>query len=138
MTNRPATSASLPRQWNNLCKVCAVASVFALGAGVLHAAQTSENFDVNITLAPGQCAASNTQGGSGAGLAVVCGTGAADSLTVSRATPPAAPRNDGYRLMNQRDEAIGNVDRYSGAITTTAVRVVNLAGRQYIEMTVGW
>ncbi|MHB1123109.1 MAG: hypothetical protein ACYC0T_10365 [Ramlibacter sp.] len=119
----------------------AVAGVLAWD-GLAHAGQQLERFDVNITLAPA---------GQGSGVCTTLKAPADESMPVGVACAPGVPgepgspgagqqvaRSDGYRILTRREDLAAGIDGYGGAIATTAVRVVNLPGRQYIEMTVGW
>lgn len=139
-------SALFATDLRDLRKIAAMTSLAVAGAlvwgGAVHAGQQLERFEVNITVTPA------AQGSS------VCTTlkaPADESMTVGVACAPGVPgqpgvpgagqqvaRSDGYRILTRREELAAGMDGYGGAIATTAVRVVNLPGRQYIEMTVGW
>ena len=54
---------------------------------------------------------------------------------------PWAPTHGGaYRFLTRvsHEDLSATIDSYAGAGTSTAFRIVNLAGREYVEMTVGW
>jgi hypothetical protein len=81
-------------------------------------------------------------GAFGAAVTVVCGTppvtgsdGAAQPGTSWRPSSGEA-----FRFLTHvaSHELSGTIDSYAGAGTSTAFRVVTLAGREYVEMTVGW
>jgi hypothetical protein len=111
------------------------------------AAQISSSFNVTVTLQSaagsggnaGVCRTDTGVGTFGAAVTVTCGTpgngGAAQPGSSWR------PINSGaYRFLTHvvSRELSGTIDSYAGAGTSTAFRVVNLAGREYVEMTVGW
>ena len=135
-------SALLATDLRDLRKVAATLSLAVAGAlvwgGPVRAGQQLERFDVNITVMPA---------GQGSGVCSPSKAPADESTLGIACSPgdPAAPgpgqqvaRSDGYRVLTRREELAAGRDGYGGAIATTAVRVVNLPGRQYIEMTVGW
>lgn len=127
-------------------KIAAALSLPVVGAlawmGPAHAGQQVERFDVNITVAPAAqassvCTSLKAPADEGTTVAVVCGP---EAPTAPGSPPPGqqVARGDAYRVLTRREELAAGIDGYGGAIATTAVRVVNLPGRQYIEMTVGW
>lgn len=110
--------------------------------GPAHAGQLVERFDVNITLTPAAqtssvCTTLKAPADESTTVSVVCGP---DVAGAPGSPPPGqqVARGDAYRVLTRREELAAGIDGYGGAIATTAVRVVNLPGRQYIEMTVGW
>ncbi|HEY0886527.1 MAG TPA: hypothetical protein VGE20_14650 [Ramlibacter sp.] len=115
----------------------------ALGwIGPAHAGQAVERFDVSITVTPAAqsssvCTTLKAPADESTPVAVVCGP---DVPGAPGSPPPGQQvgRGDGYRVLTRGEELAAGIDGYGGAIATTAVRVVNLPGRQYIEMTVGW
>jgi hypothetical protein len=132
--------------------VSAACLAFALASWTLpnYAAQTSSSFNVTVTLQSaagsggnaGVCRTDTGVGTFGAAVTVVCGT---PPVTGSdgAAQPGSSwrPINSGaYRFLTHvvSRELSGTIDSYPGAGTSTAFRVVNLAGREYVEMTVGW
>lgn len=119
----------------------AVAGALACG-GLAHAGQKQERFDVNITVTPaGQGSAVCTTLKAGADESVPAGVPCGPDAPGEPGSPAAGQqvaRSDGYRVLTRREGLAAGVDGYGGTIATTAVRVVNLPGRQYIEMTVGW
>lgn len=115
----------------------------ALGwIGAAHAGQMVERFDVNITVTPASqsssvCTTLKAPADESTTVSVVC----SPDVPAGPGLPPAGQqvaRGDAYRVLTRREELAAGIDGYGGAIATTAVRVVNLPGRQYIEMTVGW
>lgn len=115
----------------------------ALGwIGPAHGGQLVERFDVNITVAPAAqsssvCTTLKAPADESTTVSVICGP----DVPGAPGSPPLGQqvaRGDAYRVLTRREELAAGIDGYGGAIATTAVRVVNLPGRQYIEMTVGW
>ena len=119
-----------------------------LGCCVLpnQAAQSNSSFDVAVTLpaaSPGTalCRSENGVGAFGATVTVVCATGFVTNLDLTAKGLPGLPVHGGaYRFLTRvsSDEMSGTVDSYAGAGTSTAFRLVSTAGREYVEMTVGW
>jgi hypothetical protein len=123
--------------WSRSCGALGPGLALALAffGAPAHAGQNVGTFDVKISLdapAVDSCGTANVGGGS---LAVVCGNPASGASKVAAADTGAT---GGYRLLTRREDAIVSADAFGGAIATTAVRVLNVAGRQFIEMTVGW
>ncbi len=127
-------------------KAAATLSLTVAGAlawiGLAQAGQQLERFDVNITLTPtaegsSVCTTLTAPADESMTVSVVCGPGVPTGSGAPVAGQQVA-RSDGYRVLTRREELGAASDGYGGAIATTAVRVVNLPGRQYIEMTVGW
>jgi len=130
----------------DVCKVAVTTSLLVAGVlawgGLVHAGQQLERFDVNITVTPAAqgnsvCTTLNAPADESTTVSVVCGpeaTGTAEN----RPAGQQVARGDAYRVLTRGEEVTAGMDGYGGAIATTAVRVVNLPGRQYIEMTVGW
>ena len=111
------------------------------------AAQSSAAFTVSVTLnkpassTTGLCSSNTGVGAFGATVTVVCGTGIVTGLEAVATGMPRTPTHGGaYRFLTRvsSDNLSGTVDSYTGAGTSTAYRLVSLAGRDYIEMTVGW
>lgn len=116
--------------------VVTLAFASMLAATGAHAGPKVAAFDVNIHLTSATSSACGTANVGGGSLAIVCGntnSGGALKVGANDVTPTA-----GYRALTRRDDTLASADAYGGAITTTAVRVLNVAGRQFIEMTVGW
>ena len=120
-----------------------------LSAGALpnHAAETGSAFNVKVTLRPpdlsntGSCSNNTGVGAFGATVTVVCGTGTVIGLEATGTGMPWRPVHGGaFRFLTQisGDALAGTVDSYTSADTSTAFRIVSSAGREYIEMTVGW
>ena len=134
-----------------LCKLGAVnvvVLVIVLLSIPAQAAQTLGSFDVLIKLhseaAISQmrlCRSSNVPGAFGAIVTVVCSTGTVTDISAIAAGPPFRAIHGGaYRFLTRTGagEIFHNIDSYTGNGTTTAMRVVRLLDREYIEMTVGW
>ena len=112
------------------------------------AAQSSAQFIVSVNLnkqavssTTGLCSSNMGVGAFGATVTVVCGTGIVTGLEAVATGMPRTPTHGGaYRFLTRvsSDNLSGTVDSYTGAGTSTAYRLVSLAGRDYIEMTVGW
>jgi hypothetical protein len=120
-----------------------IALAVALTLVGAQAAQTTATFDVLIKLQPstGVCTSSNAAGSFGATVTVVCGTSNVVGISAAASATPFAPVHGGaYRFLTHisKDNLSATLDAYSGVGTSTAFRVVSLADRQYIEMTVGW
>ncbi len=115
--------------------------------GVL-AGQASGNFLVTVNLlkgatpSSGLCRSSSLPGAFGATATVVCATGAVVDLEPGRLGQPWIPTHGGaYRYVTQVNSGagpLGIIDVYSGIGTVTAWRVISMAEREYLEMTVGW
>ncbi len=112
------------------------------------AAQSSAPFIVSVNLNKpaissntGLCSSNTGVGTFGATVTVVCGTGIVTGLEAVATGMPGKPTHGGaYRFLTRvsSDNMSRTVDSYTGAGTSTAYRIVSLAGRDYIEMTVGW
>ena len=112
------------------------------------AAQSSAGFIVSVSLnktaissTTGLCSSNTRVGAFGATVTVVCGTGIVTGLEAVATGMPGKPIHGGaYRFLTRvsSDTMSGTIDSYTGAGTSTAYRIVSLAGRDYIEMTVGW
>ena len=108
---------------------------------------TSASFTVSVdALAKeadaGLCRTSNGSGIFGATVTVVCATGTFVSLDAVAKGMPFLPMHGGaYRYLTRvsSDDNLGTIDTYGGSGTSTAFRVIPVAGgRDYVEMTVGW
>ncbi len=112
------------------------------------AAQDSAQFAVSVTLQPapatavtGLCRSNTGLGAFGATVTVVCGTGNVVGIDALGSGMPWLPTHGGaYRFLTHvsRDDISGTVDSYTGSGTSTEFRIVSWAGKEYIEMTVGW
>lgn len=129
---------------------------FATGLGCFGAmfpaaaAQKSGSFEVSIVLSAENrplpesafCRSSNLPGAFGATVTVVCSTGAVVDVSSGESGMPWVPKHGGaYRYLVQvrrADEMLATVDSYTGLGTVTSWRVVQLANREYVELTVGW
>ena len=96
----------------------------------------------NTTPLTGVCQNSTGSGLFGATVTFVCGTGTFLDISLTRPGMPWLPTHGGaYRYVTQVSALgsfLGTVDIYSGIGTITALRVISLADRDYLEMTVGW
>lgn len=88
------------------------------------------------------CTKNNVPSAHGALVTIVCATGAVVDIEPGTSGHPLNPMHGGaYRYVTHvspTGELLDTVDAFSGAGTTTAWRVVHLAGRDYLEMTLGW
>lgn len=127
----------------------------SVAAPPVDAAQARASFQVMVALEnrlgtspdidhPDQATCRSGPGGSafGADVTVVCGTGAVIDIAPGRPRGAWSPMHGGaYRYVTQvtwADQLWGTVDTYLGAGTVTSWRVVDLSGRKYLELTVGW
>ena len=94
-----------------------------------------------VTSNTGLCSSNTGAGTFGATVTVVCGTTVVTGLEAVGMGMPWKPTHGGaFRFLTRvsSDSMSGTVDSYTGAGTSTAYKIVSLAGREYIEMTVGW
>lgn len=146
------THANLKKAVSRLI-VLAFALLVFFGARVNYAAQTSpasigvhinvnQSGAANATPLTGVCQNSTGSGLFGATVTVVCGTGVFLDISVGKSGMPWQPTHGGaYRYVTQVSAPggfLGTVDIYSGIGTITALRVISLGDRDYLEMTVGW
>jgi hypothetical protein len=114
-----------------------------------NAREAAAQFTVSVTLQSadgsggnaGVCRMDTGVGAFGAAVTVVCGTpGTGSDGTLPPGTFWRPINSDAYRFLTHvvSRELSGTIDSYAGVGTSTAFRVVNLAGREYVEMTVGW
>lgn len=122
--------------------VLGLAAALALSA---HAAQSGASFAVSVNLleraATGLCRSDTGAGAYGATVTVVCATGTVTGIeAVGRGMPWVPTHGGAYRYLTRvsSDDLSGTVDSYTGSGTSTAFRIVSVAGREYVEMTVGW
>ena len=113
-------------------------------------AQRSGQFEVAIVLSAESrptpdsafCRSTNLPGAFGATVTVVCSTGVVVDVSSGESGMPWVPMHGGaYRYLVQvrrADELLATVDSYTGLGTVTSWRVVQLANREYVELTVGW
>jgi hypothetical protein len=96
------------------------------------AAEKVGKFDVHIQLTSAAqsttCSGNSAVGSADALASVACDGGKVGSRVAA----------GDLRVLSRKDDGLPTVEGYGGAIATTAVRLVYYAGRQYIEMTVGW
>jgi len=121
-------------------------SLAMIGPGVLpsFAAQISLPITIMVsqTTSGGLCRDSSKIGAFGSEVVVMCTTGRMVKASGKSTNLPDSPVQDGmYRyvtLASGAGEALGTLMSYPPAGTVTSWRVVNLAKRDYIEMTVFW
>jgi hypothetical protein len=138
-------AASRALAWIGIAASCALASA------PVSAATAATRFEVKVTLASGVgpapqgdfCRLSNAPGAFGAILTVVCRTG----VVVQVESPAGAPGwsaiqggGQRYHLSSFAQAGVmsGTSDLHTGLGTVTSWRLVNLADRDYLEMTVRW
>ena len=119
------------------------AAAFFASLGAALAEQSSSQFriaaDLQSAAAPSAafCRTTSRPGVFGATLTIVCSTGVA----VDKPAAPARGDAFGYRYLTQVSlggQILGTVDLYSGLGTVSSWRVVNLADRRYVEVTLSW
>jgi hypothetical protein len=122
---------------------------FLVSVQLIPAPQTPPNVPPNVPpiVPPGLpisafCKKNNIPSAHGALVTVVCTTGAVVAIEPDHAGQPFTPMHGGaYRYVTNvtpNGDLSDTVDAFSGAGTTTAWRVVKSAGRDYLEMTLGW
>ena len=144
-------TSSTSSKFLGLCKLGAanaIVLVIVLSSISVQAAQALETFDVLIKLQPaaeisqtGLCRSSNVPGAFGAIVTVVCSTGTVTDISaIATGLPTRAIHGGAYRFLTRAGdgEILDNIDNYTGNDTATAMRVVRLLDREYIEMTVSW
>jgi hypothetical protein len=124
--------------------VCALAVVLATAVGPVQAGQAGAQFNVavklqsNVPRSNGLCRTSSF----GAIVTIVCSTGAVVDISPGRSGMPWSPMHGGAYRFATEVERVDNTFRISdsdtGTGTTTSWRIVNLANREYLEMTVAW
>lgn len=133
------------------------------GATALHTANTGFSVSVTYTPAPPTvppatpvrpvivppglpvsafCTKNNVPSAHGAIVTVVCSTGAVVDIAPGNTGQPLTPLNgNAYRYVTHvtpNGGLIDTLDTFAGAGTFTSWRVVHLADRNYLEMTLGW
>ncbi|PKO61700.1 MAG: hypothetical protein CVU24_07430 [Betaproteobacteria bacterium HGW-Betaproteobacteria-18] len=113
-----------------------------------NAAQSSTQFAVSVTLRSaaaavntGLCRSTAGVGAFGATLTVTCTTGKVIGLdTPDLSLSWVSAYGGAYRALTHvsGDTMSGTVDSYTGTGTSTEFRIVSLADKEYIEMTVVW
>jgi hypothetical protein len=131
----------------------AAACLLALAtAGTVQAAQTDSRFLVEVTLEKGSpdpahpdsglCRITNMPGAYGAVVTVVCATGVVVEIWSPDTRSSWLPTHGGsYRFLPPVSLAgvmSGSLDMNTGLGTVTSWRVINLADRDLLEMTVRW
>jgi hypothetical protein len=131
----------------------AAACVLVVAAtGTVEGAQVESRFNVEVTLDQGAqvpslsnsglCRISNIPGAFGAVVTVVCATGVVVEIWSPSARSPWLPTNGAsYRFLPPVSLAgvmSGNLDMNTGLGTVTSWRVIKLADRDILEMTVRW
>lgn len=159
-TERPAAPIQAPGRVLRPVAMALLGAAVLAGTPPAAAAQRGGQFEVRITvdspggflppdsstgsLPPGSafCRTTDAPGAFGATVTVVCSTGAVVDVSSDEAGMPWVPLHGGaYRYLVQvrkADEVLATVDSYTGAGTVTSWRVVRLADRDYVELTVGW
>ena len=88
------------------------------------------------------CTKNNVPSAHGAIVTVVCSTGAVVDIEPGNTGQPLTPMHGGaYRYVTHvtpNGGLIDTLDTFGGAGTFTSWRVVHLADRDYLEMTLGW
>lgn len=127
-------------------------------AGAVQGAQTGSQFNVTVTLDPqlktqppdppatdsgsGLCRTRNMPGAFGAMVTVVCATGVVVEIWSPDSRSSWAPTHgSSYRFLPPVSLAgvmSGSLDMNTGLGTVTSWRVIKLADRDYLEMTVRW
>lgn len=126
-------------------------------AGALQGAQTGSQFSVQVILqsqnkvqdqgppagsGSGLCRIRNMRGAFGAMVTVVCATGVVVEIWPPDSRSSWAPTHGGsYRFLPPVSLAgvmSGSLDMNTGLGTVTSWRVIKLADRDYLEMTVRW
>jgi len=126
-------------------RVISFAVLLALWASSSYAAQTSTQFDVFISLGVPNadlCRSSTQIGSFGEVVVVTCSSGEiVDFSGDTSAFPWSVTRGDAYRfatLVPTSVESLGTVNSYAGLGPVSSWRRVNLAGRDYLELTISW
>lgn len=89
----------------------------------------------------GFCRNSSTPGAFGATVTVVCATGSIVDIEPGRSIPWSPMHGGSFRYVTQaywNGEWIDTIDNPPGTGTITSWRVVRLANRSFLELTVGW
>ncbi len=96
----------------------------------------------NAGIGNGLCLNTTSADNFGARATVVCSTGALVDLAPGRSNNPWIPMHGGaFRYVTQvfwNGDWIDSIDDSPGSGTVTSWRRVNLANREYLEITVGW
>jgi len=126
--------------------IAAISVIYAvIGVGILpgYAAQIilPVTLMVSQTTTGGLCRDSSKIGAFGSEVVVMCTTGRTVGISGRSTNLPESPVQDGmyrYVTLGTAGESLGTLKSYTAAGTVTSWRVVNLAKREYIEMTVSW
>lgn len=130
-------------------RVFILTAVFCLWAFPGLSAQTNRSFNVTADLQTGIaapntvfCRSSTGTGTFGATVTIVCSTGAVVDISAIGTGAPWKPIHGGaYRFLtyvSRAGELLGTIESDVGTGTVSSWRVVHLANRDYIEMTLGW
>lgn len=126
-------------------RVISFAVLLALWASPSYAAQASAQFDVFISLGVPNadlCRSSTQIGSFGEAVVVTCSSGEiVDFSGDTSAFPWSVTRGDAYRfatLAPTSAASLGTVNSYAGLGPVSSWRKVNLAGRDYLELTISW
>ena len=116
-----------------------------------HSAQTHALVEVKVVLRQGAgdgrtpptlCRNTSVASAFGASATVVCSTGALVDMAPGRDVGLGKSMHGGaYRYVTQASwngDWLESLDDSTGMGTITSWRIVNLVGRNYLEMTVGW
>ncbi|HSI37583.1 MAG TPA: hypothetical protein VK946_00765 [Methylotenera sp.] len=127
------------------------ALVVLLSLSILPAQATQLNSQFNVTVNlqtaastsnSAFCRMTDAPGSFGAAITIVCTTGAIVDISPDKAGIPNLPTHGGaYRYLFQASlsgNLLGTIDSYVGTGTATSWRIINLTGRDYLEMLVNW
>lgn len=153
MTAYPSLIRTATCRFGSLRAVVLIIAVGLSMQGVpVSAGQTAGQFLVTAKLQSGAggvggassafCRTSDLPGAFGAVITVVCSTRAIVAITPGRSGAPLSPMHGGVYQFATRvwrsNDAVEIADLTTGAGTTTSWRVVTLANREYLEMTLAW
>ena len=124
-------SSTLPRRRRAPRSRSALLAALLLAAGVAHARGTSQGFDVGVKLNATQSTATCSE-------STLPGATTKVSITCGQAKSPSTPPTHLLLHIFRAEEWVGTVDGFMTTGTVTSWRVVRLAQREYLEMTVGW
>lgn len=110
----------------------ALAVALGLAATASHAGSAAQPFQVHVDMVPAPVAATCSEATSFAGK-----TNVSIACVAPARAPVAAPTHLLLHIFREADW-IGSVDGLLSTGTVTSWRVVRLAQREYLEMTVGW
>lgn len=123
----------------------ALLALFLGASSAAFCAQSRASFEVSVKLAPQDdpsqvCRITDSPTAHGATVLVICSTGVVvDVLPGAGHNAPMHGAAYRFRIPGgMSSDLIGAVDFYAGAGTVTSWRVVSYAGREFVEMMVGW